>query len=180
MESPFLYDQAISAQNYLIIPFQYGRVGGYPIYSYGMLSAFGHRGAFHQATNPARLYSGSPSGILEIAQEHLAQTLIVVRSEDPPRRDGIRRFQAKLAQAQRFAHRPEEWGDRGPDPFYHRYTYRGHLMIISELRGRYVYNHYLPYELRNIAAPKLFASASECLTWIKLGIEQQSPEALYG
>lgn len=146
MESPFLYEQALSAQDHLIIPFQYGQAGGYPIYSYALLSAQGHRGTLHQAVNPAALYSSTLSGILDIAQEHLVNTV---------------------------CDRPQSSHSRQSDTFRQRYVYRGHLLIVGELRGKYFYDHYAPHELRNIAAPKLFISEPECLSWIKLGLDRR-------
>lgn len=156
MESPFLYEQAQSDRGHLIVPFQYAQVSGYPIYSYALLCASGHRGTFHQAINPAQLHSISLEGILDIAQEHLAQADLAQADLAAPDRD-----------------RPETIPNRLSDAFRQRYIYRGHLLIVGELRGRYFYDHYSPYELRNIAAPKLFASESECISWIKLGLDRR-------
>ncbi len=59
------------------------------------------------------------------------------------------------------------------DVFQNRYVYQGHLLIVGEIRGKFFYDHYPPYVLRNIAAPKLFATEQECLSWIKLGLQQR-------
>ncbi|MEB3178544.1 MAG: hypothetical protein VKL59_05815 [Nostocaceae cyanobacterium] len=57
------------------------------------------------------------------------------------------------------------------DGFKRRYTYRNNLIVIGEENGKYFYDHYPSDSLNNIAAPKLFNSEYECLTWIKQGLE---------
>jgi len=57
------------------------------------------------------------------------------------------------------------------DGFQRRYTYRNNLIVIGEENGKYFYDHYPSDSLNNIAAPKLFNSEYECLTWIKQGLE---------
>lgn len=54
-----------------------------------------------------------------------------------------------------------------PDAFKLRYTYRNHLMVISQENGKYFYSHYSPESLNNIATPKLFNTEYECISWIK-------------
>lgn len=58
--------------------------------------------------------------------------------------------------------------------FQHRYTYRHNLIVAIEQAGKWFYDHYPPTELRNIAAPKLFSSQAECLTWIRQGLTSNS------
>jgi len=58
------------------------------------------------------------------------------------------------------------------DHFQRRYTYRHNLFVIFQEAGKYFYDHYAPTSLNNIAAPKLFTSENECLTWIKQGLER--------
>lgn len=60
----------------------------------------------------------------------------------------------------------------GIDPFRDRYIYQNHLVILHYHSGKYFYDHYPPQELSNIAAPKLFISANDCLSWIKQGLDQ--------
>jgi hypothetical protein len=73
--SRLLYEHSVSHCGYLIIPYQHGAIDAQSIYSYKLLSEFGHKGRFHKADNPAGLYSSSIAGIMAIAQEHLSQQL---------------------------------------------------------------------------------------------------------
>lgn len=57
------------------------------------------------------------------------------------------------------------------DGFKLRYTYHNHLVIISQEDGKYFYQHYPPESLNNIAAPKLFNTEFECVSWIKQGLD---------
>jgi hypothetical protein len=57
------------------------------------------------------------------------------------------------------------------DSFKSRYIYRHNLIIICQQEGKYFYDHYPPELLNNIAAPKLFKSEYECLSWIKQGLD---------
>ncbi|MEA5600180.1 hypothetical protein [Nostoc sp. UHCC 0252] len=59
------------------------------------------------------------------------------------------------------------------DCFKSRYVYRNHLIIISQEGDKCFYDHYPPELLNNIAAPKLFKSEYECLSWIKQGLDGQ-------
>jgi hypothetical protein len=59
------------------------------------------------------------------------------------------------------------------DSFKSRYIYRHNLIIVFEERGKFFYDHYPPELLNNIAAPKLFKSEYECLSWIKQGLNGQ-------
>lgn len=58
------------------------------------------------------------------------------------------------------------------DYFKCRYTYRHNLIIIYESAGKYFYDHYKPENLNNVAAPKLFKSEQECISWIKQGLDR--------
>ena len=58
------------------------------------------------------------------------------------------------------------------DYFKCRYTYRDNLIVIHEGAGKYFYDHYKPEELNNVAAPKLFKSESDCISWIKQGLDR--------
>lgn len=77
-----LYEKSVSDRGHLIIPFVYGMADGKPICSYRLLSAQGHQGRFHQAENPAGIYADQVDAILEIAREHLAQSLPAERTQD--------------------------------------------------------------------------------------------------
>ncbi|MHC5739215.1 hypothetical protein [Nostoc sp.] len=63
-----------------------------------------------------------------------------------------------------------EFVHRG-DSFKSRYIYRNNLIIIFQEGDKYFYDHYPPELLNNIAAPKLFKSEYECLSWIKQGFD---------
>ncbi len=60
---------------------------------------------------------------------------------------------------------------KSDDGFALRYTYRNHLVVISEKDGKYLYSHYPPESLNNIAPPKLFNSQFECTSWIKQDLD---------
>jgi len=57
------------------------------------------------------------------------------------------------------------------DSFQSRYIYRNNLIVVFNENDRYFYDHYPPDLLNNIAAPKLFKSEYECLSWIKQGLD---------
>ncbi|KAB8334588.1 hypothetical protein SD80_009510 [Scytonema tolypothrichoides VB-61278] len=57
------------------------------------------------------------------------------------------------------------------DNFTFRYVYRNNLIIVFQEAGKYFYDHYPPDSLNNIAAPKLFSSEYDCLSWIKQGMD---------
>lgn len=156
-----LYEQSLSYEEYLIIPFIYSTANGHPIYSFKLLSAQGHRNALHCAENPSGRYSGQVNEILAIAQEFLSAC-----SSD--RQPAPRYFGAAagLSQAARFSEGSNN------DAFRQRYTYRDNLIILHAEAERYFYDHYPPDGLNNVAAPKIFASEYECLSWIKQGIDR--------
>ncbi|MEC4987101.1 MAG: hypothetical protein SAK42_23605, partial [Oscillatoria sp. PMC 1076.18] len=58
------------------------------------------------------------------------------------------------------------------DYFQQRYTYQNNLIIIHQETGKCFYDHYPPNELKNIAAPKLFSNPSECINWVKQGLDK--------
>lgn len=136
-----LYEQSVSYQGHLIIPFIFGRADTELIYSYKLLSGFGHKGKFHKSNNPAGMYSDSIIGIIEVAREHLKENSDVIGSLDY---------------------------------FKCRYTYKENLIIIYEELGKYFYDHYKPDNLNNLAAPKLFQSEQDCLSWIKQGLDRSN------
>jgi hypothetical protein len=59
-----------------------------------------------------------------------------------------------------------------------RYIYQGNLILISQIAGKYFYDHYAPYNLTNIAAPRLFEDEADCITWVKQGIDRFHPPIL--
>jgi hypothetical protein len=61
----------------------------------------------------------------------------------------------------------------GSDYFRQRYTYNHNLIIIHQQGNKCFYDHYAPSKLINIAAPKIFSSTSECIDWVKLGLQRQ-------
>lgn len=60
------------------------------------------------------------------------------------------------------------------DYFKRRYTYRNNLIIVYETGGKYFYDHYKPEHLNNVAAPKIFKSEQECISWIKQGLDRSA------
>lgn len=55
--------------------------------------------------------------------------------------------------------------------FRQRYTYNHNLIIIHQQGNKCFYDHYAPARLINIAAPKIFARASDCIEWVKSGLQ---------
>lgn len=137
--SQLLYKKSVSFQGYLIIPFVFTRADEQLIYSYKLLSEWGHKGKFHKSDNPAGIYFNSVEGIIAVAKEHLEQNSDVASNLDY---------------------------------FKRRYTYLNNLIIIYEESGKYFYDHYKPDSLNNVAAPKIFKSEQDCITWIKQGLDQ--------
>ncbi|CAD5945872.1 hypothetical protein PCC9214_02236 [Planktothrix tepida] len=135
----FLYEKSISYQGYLIIPFVRVTVSDKKIYSYMLLSQWGHKGKFHKSENPADLYCSQLEKIIEIAQDHLDHYSDIVPKEDY---------------------------------FHCRYTYQNDLIVIYQEAEKYFYDHYKPYSLNNIAAPKLFLSQQDCINWVKAGLDR--------
>lgn len=56
--------------------------------------------------------------------------------------------------------------------FQHRYTYRHNLIIVYQEAGKFFYDHYPPQSLTNLAAPKIFTTEQDCLSWIQQGIDR--------
>ena len=139
-----LYEKSVPYQGYLIIPFVFGTADTADIYSYSLLAEPGHKSEWHQAENPAQMYSSELEEIIRIAQEHLAQN---------------------------------SFYESSPDSFKHRYTYCHNLIIVSEIAGKYFYDHYPPNRLNNIAAPRIFGSEAECIRWVKQGLDHSRPSA---
>ncbi|MBD2607781.1 hypothetical protein H6G81_25435 [Scytonema hofmannii FACHB-248] len=136
--SRLLYESSVSFEGYLIIPFVYGKVDNYEIYSYKLLAEIGQKSQFHKAENPAEIYGNSLSNIIDIAKEHIEKHSDLVSHGDS---------------------------------FQRRYTFHQNLIIVFQQDDKYFYDHYPPEFLNNIAAPKLFKSEYECLTWIKQGLD---------
>jgi hypothetical protein len=67
--------------------------------------------------------------------------------------------------------------EQSSDYFKHRYIYQHHLIIVVQESGKYFYDHYPPQELNNIAAPKLFHTEHDCLTWIQQGLKRNYPDS---
>ncbi len=74
----------------------------------------------------------------------------------------------KIAQAHLVQHLEIE---NDTDYFNRRYTYRNNLIIVLRQGRKIFYDHYPPGDLTNIAAPKIFESESDCLTWIQQGLD---------
>lgn len=80
--SRFIYERSVSYCGHLIIPFVYSIVNKQEIYSYSLLSEFGHRGKFHKVNNPSQLYSNTIEGIITIAKEHLDKESDIISDKD--------------------------------------------------------------------------------------------------
>jgi hypothetical protein len=59
-----------------------------------------------------------------------------------------------------------------PDYPQQRYIYQGNLIVISQIAGKYFYDHYPPDSLNNLSAPKLFECEDHCIAWVKQGIDR--------
>lgn len=145
----FLYEKSISRDGHLIIPFVDRVLNGESLYSYRLLSEWGHKGALHKAENPGAIFSMSIDGILEIATEYLACCDESLKYPATP------------------------YLPSTVDYFRNRYTYCHHLFILFKANRKYFYDHYPPDELRNIAAPKIFTSERDCLAFIRKGFHEQ-------
>ena len=82
-----------------------------------------------------------------------------------------------IAIAQEHLDRQSDLAENG-DYVQQRYVYQHNLIIISEIAGKYFYDHYPPDRLENIAAPKTFDSEQDCITWVKQGIDRQQQESV--
>ena len=56
--------------------------------------------------------------------------------------------------------------------FRQRYTYNHNLIIIHQAANKCFYDHYAPNKLVNIAAPKIFSNAADCIEWVKSGLQR--------
>ncbi len=77
-----LYERSVSYKGYLIIPFLFGKIDSYNIYSYKLLSEIGGQSRFHKADNPAGIYDISTDNIIVIAKEHIDEYLEFVSQRD--------------------------------------------------------------------------------------------------
>jgi hypothetical protein len=66
-----IYESSVSYNGYLIIPFVFGKVDDYDIYSYKLLAEIAHKSRFHAAENPAKMYGNTITNIIDIAKEHI-------------------------------------------------------------------------------------------------------------
>ena len=144
-----LYEKSVSFKGFLIIPSEYRRLHGETLYTYSLLADVGHKSSLHRVDNPAGVYSSAIEGILKIAKEHL--------NTQPPGTEFTDQY--------------------GVDHFKHRYTYRDNLIIVAEAQGKVFYDHYPPFELRNIAAPRIFTSQKDCMQWVKRGLDHNQPHS---
>jgi hypothetical protein len=67
--------------------------------------------------------------------------------------------------------------DSCEDTFKDRYIYRNNLFIIYQEVGKCFYDHYPPENLNNIAAPKVFTSKVDCISWITRELARQTSDA---
>ncbi|NES86832.1 MAG: hypothetical protein F6K10_38875 [Moorea sp. SIO2B7] len=58
------------------------------------------------------------------------------------------------------------------DYFKDRYTYKNNLIIVHQEAQKAFYDHYPPKKLTNIAAPKIFTTANDCINWVKAGLDR--------
>ncbi len=80
--SRHLYEHSVSYQGYLIVPFVFGKVDSYEIYSYKLLSEIGRQSRFHKAENPAGICGSSIDNIIDIAKEHIDKHAEFVSQKD--------------------------------------------------------------------------------------------------
>jgi hypothetical protein len=168
--SRLIYENSVSYRGYLVIPFACNKIGDASIgngshdtlkgirakcdtpkeslrdrkiYSYKLIAENGSRNKLHKVENPTGFYGHSIESIIEIAKEYIDRYLIDKNLE--------------LVNMD--------------DAFKNRYTYRNNLIIVSQEAGKYYYNQYPPESLNNIAAPKIFKSEFDCISWIKQGVD---------
>ncbi len=60
----------------------------------------------------------------------------------------------------------------GSHYFQQRYTYHHNLIVIHQQANKCFYDHYAPNKLVNIAAPKVFSCPSDCIAWVKWGLQR--------
>ena len=142
----FLYEESVSYRRHLIVPWIAMDNIEHPRYSYRLLSEFGHQGQFHQAENPAGYYAPQIEQVICAAKQHLDSYVIGLSLAD---------FYPM-------------------DYFRDREVYRHNLIILHQMGDRFFYDHYPPNRLGNIAAPKMFASAADCLSWVKQGLDRHA------
>lgn len=65
------------------------------------------------------------------------------------------------------------------DYFKQRYIYKQNLIVISEIAGKFFYDHYPPTRLNNISAPKIFTSERACINWVKAGLDRNLQKSAY-
>ncbi|MGB3511120.1 MAG: hypothetical protein WBA93_18170 [Microcoleaceae cyanobacterium] len=82
MMNRFIYENSVSYQGYLMIPYLLAIANDNPIYSYQLLSELGHEGNFHRAENLTGLYSNSIEKIIKVAKSHLYENSDVVSHND--------------------------------------------------------------------------------------------------
>ena len=82
MDIRFIYENSVSYQGYLIIPYILANAEYHPIYSYKLLSELGHKGNFHQGENPTGFYTNSVDKIIKVAQSHLYENSDVASEND--------------------------------------------------------------------------------------------------
>jgi hypothetical protein len=159
--SRLIYENSVSYRGYLIIPFVCNKIDNTSrgngdrdtkeshakrdrkIYSYKLLAENGSRNKLHKAENPAGIYGDSIDNIIDTGKQYIDRHLIDKNLELVNK----------------------------DDTFKNRYTYRNNLIIVSQEAGKYYYDHYSPESLNNIAAPKIFKSEFDCISWIKQGID---------
>jgi hypothetical protein len=79
--------------------------------------------------------------------------------------------EAILGVAQNFLNRDSDL-PIAPAYAQKQYLYQGNLVLISNMAGKFFYDHYSPDQLNNLAAPKLFESEADCIAWVKQGIDR--------
>jgi hypothetical protein len=62
--------------------------------------------------------------------------------------------------------------------FKNRYIYKNTLIIVVQHHQKYFYDHYPATELINIAAPKIFCTETDCIHWIKRGLDRNYSGAI--
>ncbi|MGB7275695.1 MAG: hypothetical protein WBC69_20570 [Geitlerinemataceae cyanobacterium] len=66
--------------------------------------------------------------------------------------------------------------DSPVNTFKERYIYQNNFFILYEEGGKCFYDHYSPDNLNNIAAPKIFKSKVDCISWITRELTRRTPE----
>ncbi|MEA5569770.1 hypothetical protein [Calothrix sp. UHCC 0171] len=145
--SRLLYEHSVSYRGYLVIPFAFPKTSDTPLGSgYRQQKIYSYKLLAENGSKDKLHKAENPSGFYSDSIERIVNI------------------------AKEYIDNNLDFIGKG-DAFKCRYTYRNNLIIVSQEAGKYYYDHYPPESLNNIAAPKIFKSEFDCISWIKEGID---------